>query len=321
MQLFVIRGNDEIPALALGPLPVYVGRGPDNHLVLSDATVSSRHAVFWVEGERAWLRDCGSMNGTFLGEERVRGPVTLADGDTVRLGNTATLVARGRCDAGGRSARARPWALLDVEAGLTYPMLDGRFILGVGEGVDLRLDMEPDEETAIAVDTNGEVWRSTVDADEPMALGEAFHVGGRTFRVVEADQGLTLTRDGTIQRAFEYRLTATLDGVAGAEALLEHPGTGHRHVIEAENRAVLLYVLARRSADAREADDPEAESWCADDDVSTAVWGKRGGSDGNSLHVLVHRLRKELKTAGFDPWFLEKRRKAIRVALRDVVVR
>ena len=50
------------------------------------------------------------------------------------------------------------------------------------------------------------------------------------------------------------------------------------------------------------------------------VWGKKGSADANGLHVLVHRLRKELKEAGFDPWFIEKRRKAIRLALREVEI-
>ena len=38
------------------------------------------------------------------------------------------------------------------------------------------------------------------------------------------------------------------------------------------------------------------------------------------LHVLVHRLRKEIERAGFDPWFIEKRRRAIRVWLPEVRV-
>ncbi|MGK0347601.1 MAG: hypothetical protein ACI855_003688, partial [Myxococcota bacterium] len=44
------------------------------------------------------------------------------------------------------------------------------------------------------------------------------------------------------------------------------------------------------------------------------VWGRGAGED-NKLHVLVYRLRNELKKAGFDPWFIEKRRKYIRARI------
>lgn len=319
MQLFVVRGEEEVPALALGPLPVYVGRGPDNHLVVGDATVSTRHAVFWVEGARVWVRDCGSTNGTFVRDERVRGPVELADGELVRLGGETRIVARGSLPSVSAGV-VRACAVEDVDAGVHYPILDGRLVLGAGPKVDVRLDGPSVGDTVVAVHTFGEIWRSTLDEEGPLALGEVFTVGGRRFRVVPSDAGVTRTRDGVpAERACPYRLTVTLDGVAGAEAVVEDPETGRRHVVEAENRAVLLYVLGRAAAEQRGEDDAGDAGWCADEDVITAVWGKRG-SDGNSLHVLVHRLRKELREAGFDCWFLEKRRKAIRVALGDVRV-
>ena len=60
--------------------------------------------------------------------------------------------------------------------------------------------------------------------------------------------------------------------------------------------------------------------WLGDEEVSVGIWGRGGPSDANSLHVLVYRLRKELQKVGFDPWFIEKRRRALRVRLRDVKV-
>lgn len=105
--------------------------------------------------------------------------------------------------------------------------------------------------------------------------------------------------------------------MAGAEARLRDTHLDETHTVSAENRAILLWVLAKERKEALEAGDEDG-GWCADADVATAVWGKRGTADANSLHVLVHRLRKELKKAGFDPWFIEKRRKAIRIALQHV---
>jgi hypothetical protein len=131
----------------------------------------------------------------------------------------------------------------------------------------------------------------------------------------------TLVTEAAVQ--FPYRLTVTLDGVSGPEAVLEDATSGTRHVVAAENRAVLLYVLAKRNIEARKRGEDvrvSEETWCNDEEVARDIWGKKGTSDANSLHVLVHRLRKEIKKAGFDPWFIEKRRKAIRVALQDVIL-
>ena len=36
---------------------------------------------------------------------------------------------------------------------------------------------------------------------------------------------------------------------------------------------------------------------------------------------LIHRLRKAVKDAGFDPWFIEKRQWGVRVRLRRVTVK
>jgi hypothetical protein len=51
----------------------------------------------------------------------------------------------------------------------------------------------------------------------------------------------------------------------------------------------------------------------------TGVWG-RGRKTANHLNVLVHRLRGQLEEAGFDPWFVEKRRGGIRIRCREVVL-
>ncbi len=55
----------------LGRHPLYegessVGRAVDNSIVLNDDRISRHHAVITVFSGRAWLRDLGSMNGTFV---------------------------------------------------------------------------------------------------------------------------------------------------------------------------------------------------------------------------------------------------------------
>ena len=50
-------------------------------------TVSRRHARILVSGDGAVLEDLGSRNGTWIGGQRVTGPVQLSDLDEVKLGS------------------------------------------------------------------------------------------------------------------------------------------------------------------------------------------------------------------------------------------
>lgn len=63
-------------------------RGPDVQ-ELTSPTVSRRHARITIDESSgvASIEDLASKNGTFVGERRVTGSVTLADGDCVRIGS------------------------------------------------------------------------------------------------------------------------------------------------------------------------------------------------------------------------------------------
>ncbi len=86
-RLLVADGPDrglevEIPATKLT-----IGTAPNNDLVLADTTVSRRHCILSVEGDRYVLRDLDSTNGTFLDGTPVR-EAFLAPGARIRLGDT-----------------------------------------------------------------------------------------------------------------------------------------------------------------------------------------------------------------------------------------
>jgi pSer/pThr/pTyr-binding forkhead associated (FHA) protein len=65
---------------------VTIGRAQTSDVVIDDATVSRQHATIKWEDNRFRVYDLGSSNGTFVGEQRVREPVDLADGALVRFG-------------------------------------------------------------------------------------------------------------------------------------------------------------------------------------------------------------------------------------------
>jgi pSer/pThr/pTyr-binding forkhead associated (FHA) protein len=48
--------------------------------------VSRHHARLVLTGQEATIEDLKSKNGTFVGNEPVRSPRRLNDGDTIRLG-------------------------------------------------------------------------------------------------------------------------------------------------------------------------------------------------------------------------------------------
>lgn len=66
--------------------PNLVGREPPAGIVIPHPSVSREHARIDVEGERAEVEDLGSKNGTWRGETRLWGKISLADGDELRVG-------------------------------------------------------------------------------------------------------------------------------------------------------------------------------------------------------------------------------------------
>ena len=65
-----------------------IGRAEDNDLVLEKPTVSRHHAVVTEEGDRWFLEDRGSFNGTFVNGSRIQAgaKVPLRHGDRIGFG-------------------------------------------------------------------------------------------------------------------------------------------------------------------------------------------------------------------------------------------
>lgn len=62
-----------------------VGRNPDNDVFLDDVTVSRKHAEILRRGSEFFVKDVGSLNGTYVGGERVD-ESKLATRDEVQVG-------------------------------------------------------------------------------------------------------------------------------------------------------------------------------------------------------------------------------------------
>lgn len=62
-----------------------IGRGRTADLVLSEATISRAHALLGFKGDRPFVQDLGSTNGTLLNGVREQ-QAALAEGDELRMG-------------------------------------------------------------------------------------------------------------------------------------------------------------------------------------------------------------------------------------------
>lgn len=313
-ELLLEEGNQSIALGRVGTLTVAVGRGsPCDIIVPRDATVSTRHAAFWETGGRLYVQDLGSRNGTWLGERRVVGTEPVVDADVVRLGTNTRIRVRRIPDVSPEL-----WALEDVKSGVRWTLRRERFFIGDGAGADLVL---PGSQTSVLLVGSDEVWLGSGDEAVHLEPGKPFELDGRTFSVrrVPAEPGETMEVN---EVRYAYNLDVALDTPA-ARAEVSEPSTQRRCVIDAENRAVLLYLLARKLRDDRAAGTrPDEAGWCADDDLSTGIWGRAEAvSQGTNLNVLLCRVRRDVREAGFDPWFIERRRRFLRVRVDQVSVR
>ena len=61
------------------------GRHPESDIFLDDVTVSRRHAEFRRDDGKFFIRDAGSLNGTYVNRQRVE-EAQLASGDELQIG-------------------------------------------------------------------------------------------------------------------------------------------------------------------------------------------------------------------------------------------
>jgi hypothetical protein len=87
-HLLVTAGDLMGTRITLTGAPVLIGRAPDSTLVLTDDYASNRHARISLQ-DGIWVaEDLGSTNGTYLGQRRLDGPLTLETGVPLRIGKT-----------------------------------------------------------------------------------------------------------------------------------------------------------------------------------------------------------------------------------------
>lgn len=105
MPYLVIQpGKINERAIELGSAPTLLGREPQCHVSVADATLSGRHATVWTDRDRWYLADLRSTNGTFLNRQLVPPlkAIELREGDAIEFGSVSARFVRVPEDADER---------------------------------------------------------------------------------------------------------------------------------------------------------------------------------------------------------------------------
>ncbi len=84
--LEVTLTNGTVEAFALKEGVQFVGREPPCDIILSDSSISRRHARITVEAGQVTLEDLGSKNATFVDGDKLRAAVELRPDSRIRFG-------------------------------------------------------------------------------------------------------------------------------------------------------------------------------------------------------------------------------------------
>jgi len=87
MARLILATAEGQQAIELRPINS-LGRHPNNSIQLLDKIVSKEHCILEQRDGGFVLRDLGSLNGTYVNGERVRGEMPLRHGDEIALGST-----------------------------------------------------------------------------------------------------------------------------------------------------------------------------------------------------------------------------------------
>ena len=324
-ELQLMRDGQVVHTEPMGPNALFIGRAPDNDLILNDSRISGRHAVLHLSTDRTQLvlRDLGSTNGTFVNGEAARGVTVLTDGDELVLGSSVHLRVHLTLSHHAAPPPPGPTLLVDLGSGVVTPVRGSVLRVGPGEGCQVQLsDLPEDFAAALTIhEAEGEITLATEDGDQSLVVGEPFTIGQHqlVFRDSQAALAATRREAGEAADPYPYALTVVL---TPPEATVVDRVSGRRHTVTAENRVSLLYVLARqRLADLQDGTLASRAGWCSDDQVMSGIWGRGWDKLGaNNYQVLLSRVRKELRKAGLDGWFIEKRRGHTRVRLQQVAL-
>ena len=119
MELIQVGERAGVRLDAVSSTSITIGRSTDCDVVISDETVSRRHAVIQRRGSQWQIRDAGSRNGVLVNGLRISTATTLQAGDGVSLGGTHLRIALDHAQSAPALVTQRAPGLPATPAGLS----------------------------------------------------------------------------------------------------------------------------------------------------------------------------------------------------------
>lgn len=86
LSLVITQGTQQGKAIPITKTEFVIGRDAQCNLRPASQHVSKKHCALRAKGDRVFVEDFGSTNGTFLNDEPVKGEREIHDGDRLRIG-------------------------------------------------------------------------------------------------------------------------------------------------------------------------------------------------------------------------------------------
>lgn len=261
-----------------------IGRADDNNLIIKNPNVSSYHAILFWEDKRLALRDLGSKNGTQLNGKFVSKPAFLKDKDHLLLGQSVSCMVQIF-----QKPKRVSYVVEVIGTSIVFPLLEKMSSICDGYFVEWDEDKK-----------QGRIFDEKEEEIRVLGLGEQCRLISCDIRLIEKPQTLSQT----VKKEQSYPYMANI---------IEHPlfpiveitdnDSGKKLRFYHNNRAKLLFALICGKKK------EESDGWIDDHHLREIIWGEEGKSSRtNNFNVLVHRVREDLFTAGFNGHCLEKKK-------------
>jgi hypothetical protein len=256
-----------------------VGRELHCLIQVEHPRVSREHALISWSGGAWTLRDLGSRNGTWVGQERVAPgqELTLRPGDPLTFGDPS----------------AGTWLLEEPSApgAVALRLSDGRAVAAVGDLLQLD-DPDGHVHATLLRDATGDWVIEEEERCRVVREGELLEAGGPWRLMLPVDVGLTLGAESTLRLpALRLCFEVSRDQ---EHVRLELEQGGQRRDLGEKTHWFVLYVLAReRLKDQHGAE--HDQGWLDMDRLARLTC-----IDRRSLDTYLSRCRKELAEAGVE---------------------
>ncbi|MBX3271445.1 MAG: hypothetical protein KF729_14355 [Sandaracinaceae bacterium] len=315
-----LRFGDGV-AKRITPGGLLIGRSPQCDVLTRSPTSSRRQALVYLDesGPRIAVMGRGTVA---VGGRAIELDEPLEDGGRLEVGDLSLEVAREDANEGAGD-RSAVWVLETADGGL-FSFSTSPFRVGGAADDDLRVEPWPEHaltfrsiggrlevEPHVEVSIDG----ARVAPGEPQRLrrGSTLAVGEVGVRIVtggELGTGSTVALEADAEPGARY---VRLEFLPRGGRLHVRAGGDEQAIYLTDRRCDFIAVLLRPPPPLAAGD------FVPDEQLWSRVWGKQP-SGKKTLHVLLHRLRKDLDRVGLDGNELLERAEgggATRFVLRD----